>query len=1016
MLQQFLGDVLPAAGYFCLFLLPEQKHVWAESQDELLSLIESRADRTGVYYGTAAFASMSSRKQANVLSLKALRLDIDAGAKKYARDPEGTYPTQRDALAASVSFFKASALTPTYVISSGEGLHLYWAFEEEVPAADWRPLAQGLAALAARHGLKADSSVTEDSARILRPPGTMHSEDKRVAMLGKNVGPRYDVADLRTRLKLPAPRQFDRSINDELTLGYEGPPSSAMKIAQHCGALREVVDAAGDVSEPHWRAMIGLVKRCTEGIELVHDWSSGYDGYDPAETEKKFDAWTAGPTTCAELSRHSTKCSGCKYNGRIKSPIHLGVMTPEEVEVLPPEKKPAPPAPPAPTGMPWDGLIPAGYDVITTDHGHTLVGTVKVEKTSDTGETVVSTLQVGFSHQVFWFSQWAEADNSHDAAQVTLQLWTGTGVRSYLMDQAIVPSMPKLLEYLGGKSIHTTAHKKAGQVMQEYVKAQLHRIRTAGRRPKVADHLGLRILEDGTLVAAHGKHIINPDGTIEEAMLSSTLAHAASTFRVRLPESQTGEWDRTVWDDTIVPRARRHVEFLRKYYPPGSERFQLAIMLGLASPLMAFATGEFQSGSTLPAMSSLSVSLYSSSSARGKTTAVQQVALAYGNVSEQTKDAGKLGATDLGRIGRLSTFGTMPSIMDEMGGANAGSVASLISAVANGAARVTMRQDRSARVEAPWALINLITTNRSQRDMVSAAGSDSDAIQRRLLEINVADVPEYERELRESFRADWAAVADCEGALGAVIHREIVKLGVEKANSLMARAVSKADKCVQGQQSDRFQYRALGAMIALQALLNKLELAPFSIDPLVDAFKVAHDSARDYIELTVMPSDGLERMVLALNALQPYTLVTETETRTGGKSTKFDVPLNIRFPERIVARHVTCTGRTYVSADALREWCREHGVNELEMTRDARKAGAILTAPGKNGDKRWDKSIEYYNLTKGLKDNMHLRLRCYTIDTRRLAGYTGADLSPDNVVELRPAGQTADQEPAATAV
>lgn len=1000
MLQTFLEDVLPAEGLYCLFLLPERRHLWAKSLVELADLAEKHVDRTGVYFGTSSFASTADRTQSNVFALRTLRLDIDAGVKKFTKNPKNAYPTQRDALAACVTFFKDSGLLPSYIVSSGEGLHIYFCIDDALPPGEWLLLAKGLSALGARHGMKIDPSVTEDSARVLRPVGALHDNGKRVAIL-KRTGVVYTAADLRARLEVvpAATRQFDMSVNDDLTLGYEGPPSSALKVAQHCGALREVAEARGDVQEPLWRAMIGLVKRCTEGEELVHEWSSGYSGYDEDETQRKFDNWTTGPTTCAEFGRHSDACLTCEYRTRIKSPIHLGMMTPVEVEQLPEEKRPAPePAPePEVAGMPWEGQIPEGFFVKTDENGrHSLVARIKSEKMSETGELVDTYQKVVFTHEVFWFGQWAEADNSGDCAQITLHLWDGkSAVKRYMMDQTVMASQAELIKYLGGKSIHTTTHKKANQAMTEYAKASLLRIRNFGKRPKIFDHLGLRVLSDGKLVCAHGKHVIHGDGTIEEGVLGNALLSAAETYTLPIPGSATGTWSADVWGKTLLPKARQHVDFLRKYYGPGTEKFQLAIMLGLASPLMAFTTGEFLSGSVLPRMTSLSVSLYSSETARGKTTACQSVALAFGNVSAQVNDSGKMGATDLGRVGRLSTLGTMPSIMDEMGGASAASVANLISAVANGAGRLTVKQDRSMRQEAPWSLINLITTNTSQRDMVAAVQANSSAIQHRLLEINVADAPTYDQELRDSFTSDWAALAPCAGALGAVIHFAICRVGVAGMNKLVTHWVSEAGKLVGADQSERFQYRGLGAMLALVALLDKLGLAPFAKGPLIETFKAAHDVGRDYINMNILPSDSLERLARALLDLAPHTIVTEGETRSGPKSTKFDVPLNTRMPDKIVARHIKSTGRTYLDVEAFKTWCRENGVNEQEIVRAARKSGVFVLGEGRNNGKTWHKAVDYFNLTKGMKENMQLRCRVYTIETRHLAGYTGRNTSPE---------------------
>ena len=251
MLRQFYGDVLPEEGCYCLTLLPAGTHVWADSLDELVSITESRLDSPGLYFATASYQSFANRKQSNVLALKALRLDIDAGPEKLAKHgPDAVYATQRDALAASLEFFRTTGITPTYVVSSGAGLHIYYCLAESIEPAPWLRMAKALSALGNKHGLKIDPSVTEDSARILRVPGAPHPNGKRVEVL-RRLGVIHSAEELGDTLGvMAAPRVYDMSVNDDLDLSFQGPPSSAIKIAQHCGAVRKWPRAAATCRSP----------------------------------------------------------------------------------------------------------------------------------------------------------------------------------------------------------------------------------------------------------------------------------------------------------------------------------------------------------------------------------------------------------------------------------------------------------------------------------------------------------------------------------------------------------------------------------------------------------------------------------------------------------------------------------------------------------------------------------------------------------------------------------------------
>lgn len=993
MLKEFYGDILPEEGCYCLTLLPQGEHVWADSLDELVYITEQRIDRSGLYFGTAAFQSFANRKQTNVLGLKALRLDIDAGPEKFAKHGgEGVYETQKDALAACLGFFRETELMPSYVVSSGAGLHVYYCLTEAIDPADWLRLAKGLSALGEKHNLLIDPSVTQDSARILRVPGAPHPNGKRVSIL-RRTGVVHSPEALRKSLGLmEAPRKFDMSINEDLDLSYQGPPSSAEKIVEHCAALAHVAGVQGNVPEPYWRAMIGLVKRTVEGLEIAQEWSSGHPDYDPSEVENKFHAWTTGPTTCMEFSKHTKACQSCPHRGKVKSPIALGLMTTTEIQTLPEEEQVVLATPPAPepTGKPWDGHIPAGFSVEFGKSGQAyLVMHTMVEKESATGEMVPTAVQIPFTHTVFWLSQWAEAEDTDDNAQVIITLWTGKYLKRYTMDQSLVASTTKLTEFLSGKAIHTTSHKKAAQAMQDYVKAQLQHIRDDRKNLKVTDHMGLRTLESGELVCTQGKYTIFPDGSIRETMLSGQLRALARAFTIPLPNNTQEIFGPEIWDEFIIPRASKHVEFIKRYYnQAGMERFQLAIMLSMASPLMAFVTGEYAGGAQLPNNSSLTVSLFSRETARGKTTAAQTAIMAYGLPGVLSNDSGKAGASVNARIGTLSLHGTLPSIMDEMGDLLPAEVATTVSSVANGAGKRTFTQSRMLRQEATWSLINIITTNVSQRDMVAAARSAAGPVLYRMLEIDVDGMPEYDQERIAAFREDWADMnRTCAGALGAVIHREICALGLSNMVKLVTKCVDRAEKLVGAKQSDRFQSRGLGAMLALDLILRNAKLSFFDISKLVAEFKVAHDANVNYVIENTLSDNPLEILNQFLLDIASDTIVTQEESH-GGFRQAVDRPLNVKLPDKPKARHILGKGVSYVSVDALKKWCADKSIAERPIIVAARKEEVLMTFERNvqmgGTTRKIGRSSELKSLTKGLLGDMKISCKVYTFNVRKL--------------------------------
>jgi len=1017
MLLDFYRAVLPAGGHYCLFLLPEAQHVWADSIEDLTELTEKYQDRTGVYYGTTAF-SEKSRKQVNVPTLRSLRLDIDCGAEKHERNPEGTYPSQDSGLEALLVFLHHAELRPTYVVSSGAGLHVYFCFDEDIPREQWQALAKALQQKCVAGGLLVDPTVTQDAARILRPLGALHDNGNRVKVLGQ--GKTTTAAKLTAKLNVPPPappaRKYDLSINDDLIAKVEGPPSSGWKIAEQCAALKEIAASKGDVQEPQWRAMLGLVKFTVEGDELAHEWSMGHPDYDAAATQRKLDAYAAGPTTCAKFNEYTTACNDCPHKGKIKAPIVLGRMTIVEVEELPEELQPELIPPQRPTAMPWRECLPETFDVLPTADGHKLVQYITVDRDEDGGR-VRERIEVPITAEIFWFSHWADAENSFDAAQVNVHKWDHREqrVKSFDIPTGLLAARTDLAKKLGEFGIQITTDKRALASMEAYAKAQFQRIKNLARRTKVLDRFGMRILDSGELVSVHGKYVIYGDGRIEEAMLGPKLREISESFAIPVPPSQTGTWDESVWDTHIMPAASDHVEFMkRNYSAPGMEKYQLAFMLGLASPLMAFATGSYTSGPTLPP-NGLSVSLFEREGGRGKTTLMQCVALAYGNAVELTKDMNDQASTGNARNSLAALFGTMPVSMDEMGRSNEQAVANIISQIANGTSKSGSTKDMGLRATSRWALICLIGTNKSQREMITIAEEESSAVQYRLLELDVQNMPEFDEAQRDQFTAEWADVGNrCRGALGAALQRAICELGVPQANKLVLDCVSRASKLVGASQTGRFQYRGLGAMLAAQVLLSRMGFAMFNTTAMVEAFRAAHDAGNAYVSENVLPTNGLELLSMCLHDLRQNAVITEKQGRLFKNMREPAVALGSRgIPPKVSMRFIVETSTAYVAADDLRAWCRAKKVREVELLGPARNAGVLTPVyPSRLADPSQPTKFaatDRWNLLTGMMEDMKVLCTCYAFKVHRLAQILGPyveqamlDTEASNVVPMRP--------------
>lgn len=1007
MLDKFYEDILPRTGHYALFLGPTKQHVWADSIEDLVRETKLRNDIPDVYFATASFVEpgdkWGGRTADRVHKLRAFRLDIDAGEVKYAKYGDAVYRSQEDALKGAIAFCRDSGLVPAYLVSSGAGLHVYFCLDEDVVPGEWTPVAQALQALAVQHGLRVDSKVTADVARVLRPPGTLHSSGARVSVL-RDTGFKTTFAQFRERVGVfESARTYDLSINAEVREAPQGPPKSVAKIVENCAAMAHATTEVESIPEPYWRAMLGLTKHTIEGEEAAHAFSEDHPDYDYEETQRKLDNWTAGPATCNEFSQHFPGCKQCPHWGKVKSPIQLGALTVVEVKELPPEKQPVVEVPETPKGFPWDDKLPGFAFVQEEAKNHALFVKKAMPGKDLMGGDIETIHTVPITSTPFWFDSWAEAADSEDRALVTLHVWNGRNERVYSMSQELLASMPDTLKFLAGKSIHLRNDLRAKKAMEDYIKAQLERIRTMHMRPKINDRFGLRIEDDGSLVCAHGKYVIQPDGSIIEAMLSSSPQRRAKNFDIAaLRDKHALKIDSSVWPE-IRAAALRYVEFVRKFYrDKDMEPFQLTIMFLLASPLMAFVTGQYARGTTLPS-NGLTVSLYSHKSSRGKTYATKVGMLAFGNPEELVKPRDENAATENARRSILSTHGTMPVVMDEMGSADARMVAGIVSAVANGASKE--RMDTKYGTETPWALINVITCNHAQRDLINQAQAESAAIQLRLLELDVNGIPDRPKEVREAFDTEYPGVlAQCTGALGAFLELAYCRQGVAAMNERVMRCVRRASKAAGNSQEARFQWRAFGAVLAVQEILEQCGLAMFDTETLTQTFVDAFHSGSEYVEETTLPTHGQDLMGLVLNDLKPQTLITDTETHRGHNPNSRDFVLNIGGPPRkVVARHVQKGGYTYLSVDALRAWCAEKRLPMNSLIKDCIKSEVLvhMTKDAYRG------TVDLYKGTA--EDGTSAPTSVYKVDVNKLK-YEEVDYT-ENVVPLHVAKAEAKPDP-----
>jgi hypothetical protein len=338
--------------------------------DFAANLVRMDREQKSTYFALAAYkqgfhdgpidpktgqAKKQLRVRTNVESLKALWLDIDFKGKN-GKPP--IYPDIKTAAVALRVFSQATGIpTPSVLVSTGNGIHVYWPLDQAVPLDRWQRLADALKAAAIEHKVDIDPTRAADAASVLRPIGTSNWKDpgnpKPVQLLhssGKVFS--YDelegvlipwVGKTRAYGSVAASQSIDKTAYGELTGGLV-PRNEVLSrfdtIIKHCGVARMIAESHGEkCPEPLWTGSLQLLKHCEDGALWVHPISDGHPGYNSDDAERKWQqrlANSAGPTLCSTFEAYEPAiCGKCPHRGFVKTPIQLGHEDSTPLEGLP---------------------------------------------------------------------------------------------------------------------------------------------------------------------------------------------------------------------------------------------------------------------------------------------------------------------------------------------------------------------------------------------------------------------------------------------------------------------------------------------------------------------------------------------------------------------------------------------------------------------------------------------------------------------------------------------------------
>lgn len=722
-------------------------------------------DGYNVYFTPGSFKDASAgRTQDNAHEIKCIWADIDVGKK------HNSYDTRDDALNALASFIKSTGLKPTIVVSTGMGYAAYWTFTKPIPAAIWKQVAAVFAQLCRQENFIVDPACTQDTARIMRLPGTIHQKSGNLASVlidkGKDWIAKEFVQTMGRALKTapdvhispPVPSNSPiamsaqaqdtmRQIAQQTGVGPQPLKDSAEPIARNCPQMLTM----GMCSEPQWYAGMTVLKRCKDGMKWAHTLSA-MDGsrYNPFDTSAKFNhAPEDKPATCKYFeSINPGLCAKCKFRGRVATPVQLAGISvaepPQQVVITPAAGSSsqvqtqaisdtlpdvpqgidfdAPMTPVSPLVMPEKFIYPlhniSDLDFAVDGRGIIYKYTEKDKAGNVTPrEDVICTTQLYYTHTVLDFDSDGAPKRVHWFVSVApngKREELPLNVEKYLSPQNI-------MRWFYQANMFPASPLVKPSLMVAFMQAYLKSVLNNNIELQTVDTFGwmedfddpkLGVKTDGFVI---GKGVVTESGIhpIKHGEVSERIAKDELTVRGTLDN----------WK--YVPQMYKT---LKQYSA------QLAICLSFAAPLMKYCSGM---------ATNAAFSLYGKETGQGKSHVLHACAGIWGKAERMFVQRN---SSTVLRMRKLATLNNIPCFLDELTDVKDEDLYSLAYSLVEGREKQKLVSSGADMVKTgSWNTVTFITANKSFKEAAAKCAGDSEATLVRVMEIK-CDFKSYDNE------------------------------------------------------------------------------------------------------------------------------------------------------------------------------------------------------------------------------------------------------------------------------
>ena len=849
-------------------------------------------------YEDPSTGKKKQRTQENAKSLKCTWLDIDCG-------PGKPYADQREGLQALNRARKAAKLPkPTFIVSSGHGIHAYWAFTKDVPVRIWEAVAKRFKALMDAVGLRADK-VTANAACILRPIGTHNykreGDPREVKILAQGDAIRFSdwgmlvIAGMKLHhVPEPAERAPTSDLNSALGGGMdEYPPSDADRIADRCATLGAMRDALGaDQDEQLWYSCIGVLRHTEQEEAVVQQWSSGHDSYDPIVTTDKMNQWgDLGPTTCDSMREVSEACKACTL--KCRSPITLGFPDPvHQTEVSSAEVAVSGTGEGTEELAPVVEILPQLPDALAENYAWNEARGLLARVHDEDGNVVWVPICSQFPVPEFIF-----LDDDTDCYHVHCRVRSGP--RNWLAGDLPLETVMKggvtLMGAMGAKLAVTITDD--GKKLVAFMKTWVNEIRKNTDLQTMCTQMGWQ--KDGSFLLGH--RLYCSDGSSRDIVVSKSIMRYADAHTAK------GSLDRQI---ELINRA---------YNKPNYEAYQFFWNASLASPLIRFLHAH-SVGFTL--------SGWSRETGTGKTTVCKAGIANFGDPSGvgQTAD-GQDGATEHALTLMTGIRHNLPVLVDEITGWDPKRTGKFLYRMANGTGKLQGSAEGGLRDTGKynWNSVCYITANDPCAPIVANANRNSQAMLARIFDVKFAPVS-FATEDSRVFEELWENT----GNIGAHFV-EYVVANQDKVKQLCEKNLAKMNALAGAGNEARYWMMFLAASVSALQIGKVLGLHQFDIGAIekwalrrVKEMKIMSDNSIEDIE------DTMAEIMSDLQSGMIVTLEEPDAARNRYVATPFAPGYGAPRTE-VTGRYVANTGVVYIPTMIINKWCSEHSLDVFEL-------------------------------------------------------------------------------------